>query len=140
MGLLDGKLARLALAGLKPAGLTKPATLHVTSPGTRAIGSLTSGTSPTYTAQPARGLVTQWRRERLGATLVQASDRVILLLGATLAGIEPKVGDAVTIEGVTTRVLDVDRDPAGATFTMLTRGEVILPPPSALPADFPVGL
>ena len=65
--------------------------------------------------------IAEARRELLGASTVQVGDRVVLLLGGSLGSSVPKVGDQITIEGVTSRVIDVERDPAAATYACLTR-------------------
>lgn len=121
MGLLDGKLAELVAKGLKGAKLDKAATLIVVTSGTRMPGAIASGTNPTTSSVTCRGLVVQWKRALLNATTVQVGDRVVMLLGATLSGSVPKVGDKITIEGSTTRVIDIERDPASATYSCLTR-------------------
>lgn len=115
------KIARLVGKELKKAGMTLPATLVVVTPGTRTAGSLTAGTNPTETSVTCRGLVITWKRALLGATLVQTGDRVVMLFGAFLGASVPKVGDKITIEGVTSRILDIDRDPASAAYSCLTR-------------------
>lgn len=121
MGLLDGGIARQLLA-LKRAGMTKPATLTKVTQGTRTPGAVSAGANPTTTTHTAHGFVEDWRALYLGATTVQVGDRVVLLLAATIAGgVEPRPGDRVTIEGVTSRVIDVARDPATATYALLTR-------------------
>lgn len=119
--ILEG-IARTVGNALKRAGMTRPATLTVITPGTRAPGQATAGTNPTTTLYKARGLVIAWHKQRLGGTDVEVGDRVVLLLGALIeGGAVPKVHDLVTIEGVTSRVVDIERDPAGAGYTLLTR-------------------
>jgi hypothetical protein len=121
MGLLDGPLARKLCAAYERTGYCKAATLHVVTKGVRDPGNLTGGTNPTVVEVPCKGLVVSWNRERLGGTLVQASDRVVRLLATTLRGEVPKVGDRVTIEGVTAPVLSVARGPAGASYLCMLR-------------------
>lgn len=116
------KLPKLVARGLKRAGMTKTATLIVEAAGVRAPGAVSGGMNPTSTSHAARGLVIAWKRERLGATEVQVGDRVVLLLGALIAGgAVPKVNDRITIESVTSRIIDVERDAAAATYVCLTR-------------------
>ena len=115
------KIAKLVGKGLKKAGMTLPATLVVVTPGTRTPGSLTAGTNPTETSVPCRGLVITWKRALLNATTVQVGDRVVMLFGSTLGSSVPKVGDRITIESVTGRVIDIERDPASAVYACLTR-------------------
>lgn len=121
MAILDD-MAKLIGNGMKAAGMTRAATLTVITPGTRTPGALSAGTNPTEADAAARGIVVRWRRLMLNATTVQATDRVVLLFGSTIAGgATPKVGDKITIEGVTSRIVDIERDPAAATYTCLTR-------------------
>ena len=116
------KIAKQVGKALKSAGMAKAATLIVVTKGTRTPGDLAAGTNPTEASVDARGLVITWKRALLGATAVQVSDRVVMLLGAMIAGgAVPKVGDKITIEGVTGRILDVERDAASATYSCLTR-------------------
>lgn len=116
------KIARQVGTALKRAGMTKVATLIVVSAGTRTPGAVSGGTHPTTTNVGARGLVRNWTRKYLNGTEVQATDRVIMLFAALIAGgVVPKVGDRITIEGATTTILDIDRDPASAVYNCLTR-------------------
>ena len=59
----------------------------------------------------------------LNQTIVQTSDRVVVLFGATISGgkVTPAIGNKITIEGTTTNIVDIERDPAGATYNCLTR-------------------
>lgn len=107
--------------GLIKAKMTRPAVLVVVTAGTRTPGALTAGTNPTETSVQCKGLVITWKRALLGATLVAVGDRVVMLLGQTLGTAAPKPGDKITIEGVTSRVIDISRDPAAATYSCLTR-------------------
>lgn len=116
------KIAKQVGMGLKRAGMTKPATLGVVTQGTRTPGAVSAGTNPTTTNVSARGLVIRWKRERLNQTDVLSTDRVVMLLGALIAGGKvPEVGNLITIEGKTGRIVDIERDPAAATYNCLTR-------------------
>lgn len=108
-------------AGLINGGMTKPATLTVYIAGTRTAGALAGGTNPTSTTVACRGAVRDWRRKMLGATVVQATDRVVSLVGASLGSTAPKVGDQITIEGRTGRIVDVTRGAAAALYLCLVR-------------------
>lgn len=107
--------------GLTQAGLTRKATLIVVTQGTRDPQALSAGRNPTEESVSCRGLVIRWNRKRLNATDVQAQDRVVLLVGKSLGTKEPKVGDRIAIEAKTSRIVDIERDPAAATFACLTR-------------------
>ncbi|HSN29508.1 MAG TPA: hypothetical protein VLT45_24640 [Kofleriaceae bacterium] len=106
---------------LEASGAVKPATLVRLTPGTRTPGALSAGTNPTSTSYPCRGFATRTTRTTINGTLVEASDRVIALLAASLQGQVPRDGDQVTIESVTTRIVAVERDPFAAVYTCLTR-------------------
>lgn len=110
-------------AGLKQAGLTKPATLTKYTAGTRTAGSLSAGTNPTSAAYSAEGLVATDKYEKVGGTLVGANDRVVVLFGALISsGVAPVAGDSVTIEGVTQRVISVETNSSRAAYACLCRG------------------
>lgn len=122
MGLLDGKIAKQVGGGLKKAGLSLPATLIKVTPGARTSNNQAGGTNPTEASFAARGFVTKTTKDKIGGTLVEKTDRIIALLGSTIAsGQVPATNDKITIEGVTTRVFGVDRDPAKAVYICLTR-------------------
>lgn len=116
------KIAKQVGAAMKRAGMTKPATLIVLTAGTRLPDAASGGTNPTTTTFNARGLVVVWKKSRLNQTDVVAGDRVVMLFGSLIEGGQvPKVGNKITIEGVTSRIVDIDRDAAGATYNCLTR-------------------
>lgn len=120
--LLDGKIAKLVANGLKAAKMTKPATLIKVVEGTRNPVAVSAGRNPTEVSYSARGLVATTKLTRVGATLIETGDRLVLLLGATIkGGAVPAVTDKITIEGITTRIIDIDRDPASAAYLCLTR-------------------
>lgn len=118
------KLIKKATASaMRNAGLTRPATLIKVVAGARTPSNLSDGTNPTETAYSARGIVSKEKHSRIGATLVEASDRVVLLLGALIAGGQvPTTKDKLTIEGATQRIVDVEVDGAEAVYLCLTRG------------------
>lgn len=114
------KLADKVGGAMKRAGMTKPATLIVVTAGARTADSGSGGTNPTETSYAARGLVVRWTRKRLNATDVQVGDRVVKLFAALIVGGQvPKVGDKITIEGVTGRIVDIARN--AASYDCLTR-------------------
>jgi len=121
MALIDD-IAGIVGDALVSAGMSKPATLIQWTAGTRDPDNLSRGTAPTSVDYAAQGLVIRWTRLNLNATEVQATDRVVMLYGSTIAGgAVPKAGDQITIEGVTSRIIDIERDAAAATYHCLTR-------------------
>jgi len=117
--------------GTKLAPLVFDVTLVVVTPGTRTVGQLTAGTQATETSYTVKGWVDEMRQRYAGATqgatieersIVERQDKLITLLGSTLpSGVVPKPNDRLTAEGVTRRIVDVDRDPAGAVYECQAR-------------------
>lgn len=100
-----------------------PATLVKRTNGTRTSGHLTAGTNPTEASYSCKGFIdTKQRRNREG-TLVADGTETILLIGDTINGgsTAPEIGDQVTIEGVTYIIENLDRDPAAATYSLISR-------------------
>ena len=121
MALLDD-IAGLVGDALSDAGMARDATLIVSTLGDRDPDNLSAGRAITNTSYAAKGLVVAWKKQYLNATLVKSTDRVVMLLGSTIAdGIEPSIDNRITIEGLTSRIVDIARDPAAATYNCLTR-------------------
>ena len=124
MGLLDGELASLVADALVSAELTKPAVLIKVTPGARDPAHVSAGTNPTTTTYRAQGLVASLSAFQIANTLIKDANRVVRLFGATIAGgAVPEPGDRITIEGVTSTIVNddggkraVQRDPASATY------------------------
>lgn len=53
-------------------------------------------------------------------TLIQAGDVKVIVLATTLA-VTPVTSDKITTRGVTRAIVNVQRDPAGATWTLQAR-------------------
>lgn len=70
-----------------------------------------------------RGFVGQCtERDLRENSLVLASDRKIIVLGASLSGVKPEKDDYITIEGETFHLVAIPkRDPAEATYTCFGR-------------------
>lgn len=99
------------------------ATLVKVAGGTRTAGNQSGGTNPTETSHAAKGWVKGYEARQIDGTLVRSDDRMIALLGGTIDGdAVPEVGDKVTIEGDTYRIVGgregrgVTRDPDGAKY------------------------
>lgn len=112
---ISGQIAR----ALGP--LLLPAVLIKVTPGTRGADP-TTGTNPTNTPYPCRGMVDTFdATEIVGQPVITGLHRKVLLLGDTIGGgaIEPAVNDQVTIEGKTYSVDSIaERDPDRATYTL----------------------
>ncbi len=107
-------------AAMRLAGATKPARLIVVTQGTINPSDVTAGAPITEATVRCRGLVVSWTRSRFQGTDVQAGDRVVRLIVTTLKGVEPKPSDKIAIEGVTARIVNVDR-PSVAVWECLVR-------------------
>lgn len=91
--------------------------------GTR-TGNLTGGTQPTETSHTCTGFIDSQNRESVGGTLIEDGDIVIGLIGDSIADAAvPKGEDKITIEGSTYRIKGIDRDPAAAMYTCLSRAD-----------------
>jgi hypothetical protein len=97
------------------------ATLIRVTAGSRGANS-TGGTTPTSTNYACKGFIDSKDRESVGGTLVKDGDVVIILIGNTISGgsIVPETNDKITIEGATYVVYGLDRDPAAATYTLVS--------------------
>lgn len=96
------------------------ATLIVVTAGTRT--SSTSGVQPTETSIAGKGFTDSFSAGSIDGTVIKEDDVSIVLIADTFASpISPKGGDKITIEGSTYRVIRVERDPAAATYTCLSR-------------------
>lgn len=108
-------------AAMRRVRATKPASLIVVTQGALSASDVTAGRATTETTVPCRGLVVSWKGSRFLSTEVQAGDRVVHLIATTLKGNTPKIGDKLTIEGATARILNLDRDGAAAVWICLVR-------------------
>jgi len=86
--------------------------------GARTGGALTAGPALTETSYTVKGFTDSYAEELTDGQNVQQNDLKVSILGATLpSGILPEIGDKVTSEdGSTKKIIQVDRDPAGAIY------------------------
>lgn len=112
------KIAGILKTAFPSAGLTESATLIRSVPGARTAGALASGTNPTTTSYPCKGFVDHEKHERVGDTLVESTDRIVCILGASLP-VKPSANDKVNIDGKTQPVIDFEGTPA--MWTLLLR-------------------
>ena len=96
------------------------ATLTRVTPGTRGAD-LTAGTQPTTATYACKGFMDSKDHKSINGTLVTNGDVIIVLIGGTISSgsISPETNDQILIEGANYVVSGLDRDPAGATFTLL---------------------
>ncbi len=90
-------------------------------PGTR-TGNLTGGTNPTSTPHTCKGFIDSQDRKSVNGTLVENGSVIVAIIGDSIAdSAVPQVGDTIDIEGGTYRIKAIDRDPAAALYTCLTK-------------------
>lgn len=96
----------------------KDATLIKVTPGTRTVDAMSAGTNPTTVSHACKGLVATFATQRIDGTIIRAEDRTVSLYAVSLpGGVVPKLGDKITIEGATFRIVgDVSRNPAGGVY------------------------
>lgn len=96
------------------------ATLTKVAPTTRTAGQLTGGRNPTTTDYACRGFIDRKNRKTQDGELTRDGTMTIVLIGNSIDGgnTAPEIGDYVTIEGTVFSIDALDRDPAGATFTL----------------------
>lgn len=94
-------------------------TLTVVTPSTR--DDITDGTQPTTTNYTVKGFVDDYKERQIDGTIIQEGDQKITLLGGSLGSIVPKPNDKITAETRTKTIIDVERDPAGATYLCQVR-------------------
>lgn len=120
---MGNKLFGIDIAKLVHQNISKgvlPATLHKVTPGTRTPGQLSGGTNPTPVDYPCRGFIDRKARRNQEGQLTQNGTETIVLIGNSISGgsVAPEINDRVTIEGALYTISALDRDPAGATFTL----------------------
>ena len=108
---------------LEASGAPKSATLiRVAITGARMTGAKSAGPQTTSTSYPIRAFATRTTRTQIAGTIVEQADRIVAVLGTSLpGGIVPLEKDSITVEGVTTKIVSVERDPWSAVYTCLTR-------------------
>jgi len=130
--IFKAKVAKKLNKALGPKVLA--ATLTRKTAGTRGAGALTAGqtvgaSEGTYSC---KGFTDDFDASKIQngkgggpavyGSLIEANKRMITILGGSLPDdIDPKTGDVITIEGKDWYILDVFRDPAGATFECVGR-------------------
>lgn len=115
-------IAKEVAGAISAAGGVLDATLTVVTPGERSAAARTAGVPEATRPLRCKGFVDNYRETQVDGTRVQVGDRKVVLLGDTIAGgVAPKPNDEVTIESTTFRIVNVTRDPAGATYECQVR-------------------
>lgn len=71
----------------------------------------------TYTPYSGKGFTEDYTEAQRESSLIQQGSKKITVMGASFPdNIYPETGDRIIIEGETRTIVDVMRDPAGATF------------------------
>ncbi|MBI2239622.1 MAG: hypothetical protein HYU59_02335 [Magnetospirillum gryphiswaldense] len=114
---LQGGIAKTI--GKALAGVMYPVTLSRVTEGyyDPDTGTVVPGETLTF---PAKGMVEDWGAYYKAEGLVQAGDRKVLILAASLA-VPPALGDTVTADGQSWLVIAVQSDPAKAAWTLQVR-------------------
>lgn len=96
-------------------------TLTLYTVGTR-TGNLTGGTNPTSTTHTCKAFIDKQNRKSVGGTLVDDGSVIISIIGDSIspAGV-PRGEDTIALESNTYRIKKIDRDPAAALYTCLTK-------------------
>jgi len=116
-------VAALVNANIAPALSDIPVTLTKYTTGTRTALSASAGTNSTNQTATGVGLMETYGINQVDGTLIQAGDRKVLIIAESLSpALVPDTGDQLVIEGITLIVVNVERDPAGATYTCQARG------------------
>lgn len=130
---VSANIAKLVLTGLKQASNSvdvglQSATLIKLTPGTRTPGALSAGTNPTSTSYACSALIEVLSINDVPTTIIEANDRKIGILGASLAaGIIPGSNDRVTMKDLdgTTKtfrlIAAVSGDGVGAMYEFVAR-------------------
>ena len=87
------------------------------------------GWAQVWSTYTARALVDDYSTFLRGTLGIPASERKIIILGASCA-VAPSVGDLITAQGATWEVIEVRRDPAAATYDCRSK-------PAAVPPSLP---
>ena len=110
---------RAAIGSAIPgAGLTREGTLTKKVDGARTPGQLTSGPGITDSAKTFQGFADSNVRKYFSGSTVRNSRAVVVMIGASIQdGAVPEQGDYVSVDGVVGTLLEVNSDPAKATYT-----------------------
>lgn len=115
-------IAALINTNIQQAGGVLTATLLKVTHGTRDPLNPSAGRQRIETSHTGNGFIEDYNEFQIDNTLVQRGDRRIILLGASISGSAiPEPNDQITIESVTYNIVNVERDPAAATYTCQCR-------------------
>lgn len=99
----------------------KDVTLSVVTPGIRNPNEPTAGVNSTIVSHIGKGVVLDYEDSEVDGTIVQRGDRQVLLIADTFPNVVPSTTDRITAEGRTYNVINIERDPAAATYTCQVR-------------------
>jgi len=99
-----------------------PATLRKVTQGVRDPLNPTAGRQPTTQDYTCKGFIDSQENNNFSDTLAMDGTKIIVLLGASIQSAQvPETEDRVLIEGTEYNIVEIDRDPASATYTLLVR-------------------
>lgn len=104
-------------------GQLRSMTLTKRAAGTRTPGQLTGGTNPTTTAYTCEGIVEEYSdHERANLGIAAGRKKVLIIAGSLPAGVKPGNQDRITVNSDAFEVVDVQADPAEATWVCEAAG------------------
>lgn len=103
------------------AGKLVAMTLTSVTVGTRDPADPLAGTEPTTADVATEGILESYKEHEIRTGLAKVGDKKALILAKPLGSTVPKPGDTLTVSSVGYRVVQVDRDPAIATYTLRVR-------------------
>lgn len=113
---IAGIIHRIVSPGVHPGTLVRRAS------GPRDPLDLSDGVSIVETTHSFRGIMEEYDDRRIDGDIVRVGDRKVLLTANSLSPpTTPQVSDFVQMEGREMTVVNVQRDPATATFTLQVR-------------------
>lgn len=103
-------------------GMLLDATLTKISAGSVDPNNIGAGPAITETDYTAEGFVESYDENRIDGTIVQESDRLVILIGESIQSfVVPEPQDKITIESVTYTIVQVTRDPDAAIYECQVR-------------------
>lgn len=98
------------------------ATLRKVTQTSRSAGNLTAGRQPTTADYTCKGFIDSQENQPFPDTLAKDGMKIIVLLGDSIESDQvPTTQDRVIIESTEYNIVEVDRDPASATYTLMVR-------------------
>lgn len=116
-------IAKIINDSIVQAGGLEEAILIKVSKGVRDTNNPTAALVGTKNSYSAQGVIINYTDKEIDNTLILRNDRKVILIAESIQSQKiPEMSDQITIEGVTYDIVgEVQRDPAGATYTCQCR-------------------